>query len=274
MPPQLPNSTAVFTHPLNPSEASEHDLHQSDQPPGYDQLHPTVQLTNVSQSGSTHSGGPHTHAYHAAYPSIPPSYIPGLHFHTATRITDSQHLEIAAPVPVVPLRADALRLPNLDNPRHKLYQKQLEEEWRVQADEDMLTAEVLGERVAPVHGCGLWSYRYAVCPATARHPCSLNFASHSGHIAPEGEAAKQRIWREYGSRAAWLAAARARTAYYAQGGTMRPPLRWVLVEADKGQDIPEDALQTGTEADGQKLYSARAWFRGGVHLGKVLAVKY
>lgn len=50
---------------------------------------------------------------------------------------------------------------------------------------------------------------------------------------------------------------------------MRPPLRWVLVEGDKGHDIPEDALQTGTEAGGNKLFSARAWWKGGLHLGKV-----
>jgi hypothetical protein len=43
-------------------------------------------------------------------------------------------------------------------------------------------------------------------------------------------------------------------------------IQWKLVE--RGQDAPPDALAIGHETDGQLLYAARAWFNGGVHLGK------
>jgi hypothetical protein len=43
-------------------------------------------------------------------------------------------------------------------------------------------------------------------------------------------------------------------------------VQWKLVE--KGDPTPPDALAIGHETDGQLLYAARAWFNGGVHLGK------
>jgi hypothetical protein len=46
----------------------------------------------------------------------------------------------------------------------------------------------------------------------------------------------------------------------------KPLVQWKLVE--KGQATPPDALAIGHETDGQLLYAARAWFNGGVHLGK------
>jgi hypothetical protein len=46
----------------------------------------------------------------------------------------------------------------------------------------------------------------------------------------------------------------------------KPLIQWKLVE--RGQDSPPDALAIGHETDGQLLYAARAWFNGGVHLGK------
>lgn len=41
---------------------------------------------------------------------------------------------------------------------------------------------------------------------------------------------------------------------------------WKLVE--RGAAIPADALPIGHEADGVPLFAARAWWEGGVHLGK------
>lgn len=90
----------------------------------------------------------------------------------------------------------------------------------------------------------------------------------SGHILPTSEQLKRSLWIKHGTHEAWLASAHARTANYFLPGMMKPPLRWVLVERVKGQNIPENAIQTGSEPDG-KLYSARAWCDGGVLLGKV-----
>lgn len=76
-------------------------------------------------------------------------------------------------------------------------------------------------------------------------------------------------WREHASRESWIDSARARTLQYSRPGGLRPPLRWVLIDG-ANDDFPDNALQTGTEADGQKLYSARTWWQGGLHIGKVL----
>ena len=46
----------------------------------------------------------------------------------------------------------------------------------------------------------------------------------------------------------------------------RPLVQWKLVE--KSGSIPPDALAIGHESDGQLLYAVRAWFNGGIHLGK------
>jgi hypothetical protein len=45
-------------------------------------------------------------------------------------------------------------------------------------------------------------------------------------------------------------------------------VRWVLVDLEKGDDIPDDALETGLEECGVVLHSIRAWWDGGVHIGK------
>jgi hypothetical protein len=91
----------------------------------------------------------------------------------------------------------------------------------------------------------------------------------SGHTDPKVEELKQEAWKTHGSREAWLTSARVRTTHYNRWGVTRPPLRWVLVE--NGSSIPQDALQTGEESSGEELYSARVWYNGGVHLGKVSA---
>jgi hypothetical protein len=47
---------------------------------------------------------------------------------------------------------------------------------------------------------------------------------------------------------------------------LKPLVSWKLVE--KNEIIPDDALPIGREADGTPLYAARAWWEGGLHLGK------
>lgn len=47
---------------------------------------------------------------------------------------------------------------------------------------------------------------------------------------------------------------------------MKPLIRWKLVE--RGGAFPDDALPIGHEANGAFLYACRAWFQGGLHLGK------
>lgn len=63
----------------------------------------------------------------------------------------------------------------------------------------------------------------------------------------------------------WLAQARFRRAAYTHMFAL-PALRWVLVE--EGEGITDRALQTGTEDSGEPLYSIRAWYNGGLHIGK------
>ena len=47
---------------------------------------------------------------------------------------------------------------------------------------------------------------------------------------------------------------------------VKPLLRWKLVE--RGGNLPDDALPIGHEANGAFLYACRAWWEGGLHLGK------
>ena len=47
---------------------------------------------------------------------------------------------------------------------------------------------------------------------------------------------------------------------------VKPLIKWKLVE--RGADLPHDALPIGHEANGTFLYACRAWWEGGMHLGK------
>jgi hypothetical protein len=126
-----------------------------------------------------------------------------------------------------------------------------------------LEMEVRGKKIWRVGGVGMWAYS----------------------MDPAEERVKSGLWKKLSQahgREDWLAAARARTAFYSGSElaiatyTMRradvsdsrtkPLIQWKLVE--RGQDSPPDALAIGHETDGQLLYAARAWFNGGVHLGK------
>ena len=65
----------------------------------------------------------------------------------------------------------------------------------------------------------------------------------------------------------WLKEARERRRVYdgvGDGGLTS--VHWLLVE--KGESIPEAAIQTGIDTHGDQLYSARAWVEGGIHPGK------
>ncbi|KAG9075420.1 hypothetical protein FS749_012917 [Ceratobasidium sp. UAMH 11750] len=160
----------------------------------------------------------------------------------------------------------------IEAPAHPAYRALVYAARASETNEATLRAEMKGEQGAMscVAGFGLWAYR---------------------HGEP-GEEVKRKIYAELQSdddagREMWLQAARARTRQYYEPGAVRPAMRWVLVEPQSGSEntplavierlafqtgsfprIPDDALQTGTEASGAALYSARAWHGGGVHLGK------
>lgn len=122
------------------------------------------------------------------------------------------------------------------------YLVQREEELK-EKDERELRAELKGTRVWRIGGIGLWAYSQDA----------------------EFEGKKQRIWNEQKGKEEWLDAARARTRMYAKSKGVKPLVMWRLVQ---GADIPYDALPVGNEADGAPLFAARAWFDGGLHLGK------
>jgi len=125
-----------------------------------------------------------------------------------------------------------------------------------------LEMEVRGKKIWRVGGVGMWAYS----------------------MDPVEERVKSGLWKKLSQahgREDWLAAARARTAFYSGSESLslplscgadlsdsrtKPLIQWKLVE--RGQDSPPDALAIGHETDGQLLYAARAWFNGGVHLGK------
>ncbi|KAI8892569.1 hypothetical protein BC833DRAFT_611310 [Globomyces pollinis-pini] len=68
---------------------------------------------------------------------------------------------------------------------------------------------------------------------------------------------------------AWEEDARRRTeTYYSNlnAGRPVPPVEWVLTSSN---NIPQNAIQTGNEKNGLPLYSARAIYENGVHIGKV-----
>ncbi|KAK4688596.1 hypothetical protein P7C73_g1516, partial [Tremellales sp. Uapishka_1] len=123
------------------------------------------------------------------------------------------------------------------------------EESRKADDEHELKHELKGKRVCRVGGIGIWCL--------------------SGGDQ-EAEERKKKVWREFGGRhgrAEWVEAAKARTEFYnKESKGVKPLLMWKLVE--RGQRLPEDVLPIGHEADGAVLYAARAWWEGGVHLGK------
>ncbi|ORY20747.1 hypothetical protein BCR39DRAFT_474891 [Naematelia encephala] len=124
----------------------------------------------------------------------------------------------------------------------------IEKETREARDESALRYELNGKKVWKVGGVGMWSYS----------------------LDAREEEVKQRLWRDWGEqhgRDDWLLAARARTEEYNKPSrAVKPALMWKLVE--KGQDLPRDALPIGNEADGMPLFSARAWWEGGLQLGK------
>jgi len=160
----------------------------------------------------------------------------------------------------------------IEAPSHPAYRALVYAARASETNEATLRAEMKGESgaVSCVGGFGLWAHR----------------------PGEPGEEIKRKVYAELQSdddagRQMWLEAARTRTKHYYEPGAVRPAMRWVLVEPQPGGEnmspavlerfafengsfprIPDDALQTGTEASGTALCSARAWHSGGAHLGK------
>lgn len=125
----------------------------------------------------------------------------------------------------------------------------ISEEENESKHEDNLKDEVRGKRFWRVGGVGIWAY---------------------GLDAKE-ENIRERLWREWSDKHDgddWIQISRKRTKFYNESGGrhVRPLFTWKLVE--KGQRLPVDALPIGNEQDGAVLYAARAWYQGGLHLGK------
>lgn len=129
-------------------------------------------------------------------------------------------------------------------------------------DHDELKDELKGKRHWRVGGVGIWAY--------------------NGEGADENR--KRDTWTKWGEKHGkdeWIKAARARTEFYAQGESylspetltrpvdskgVKPLIQWKLVE--RGGRLPDDALPMGHEQNGTILYAARAYWEGGMHLGK------
>ncbi|WVQ85906.1 hypothetical protein IAT38_008074 [Cryptococcus sp. DSM 104549] len=124
----------------------------------------------------------------------------------------------------------------------------MREEAHKARDKDELKHELGGERVWRVGGVGVWAYSED----------------------QRDEEAKKDAWRKWSGKHGkddWVKLARERTEFYTKDSKgVKPLFSWKLVE--KGQRLPPDALPIGNEQDGAVLYAARAWWEGGVHLGK------
>ncbi|WWD08345.1 hypothetical protein V865_006457 [Kwoniella europaea PYCC6329] len=115
-------------------------------------------------------------------------------------------------------------------------------------EKDELKDELKAKRVWRTGGIGVWAYSED----------------------QKEEELKKKLWKEWSEKhdsSDWLKVARERKEFYEKESKgVKPLFMWKLVE--KGQRLPSDALPIGHEQDGAALYSARAWWEGGVHLGK------
>ncbi|WVR08568.1 hypothetical protein IAU60_005623 [Kwoniella sp. DSM 27419] len=115
-------------------------------------------------------------------------------------------------------------------------------------EEDELKHELKGKRVWRVGGVGMWAYSQD----------------------QQEEEMKKRLWQKWSDehdQKDWLQVARERKEFYEKESRgVKPLFHWKLVE--KGQRPPPDALPIGSEQDGAALFAARAWWEGGIHLGK------
>jgi len=124
------------------------------------------------------------------------------------------------------------------------YLKLCEDEAKRSRDASYLLKDIKGETVVAVHGQGILAFS----------------------PGESDEELKQDVWSEHATFEHWLVAARARREFWERPEAVRPPLRWQLVE--KGDSFTDQAVQTGSEASGEILYSARSWLEGGLHPGK------
>ncbi|RXK41676.1 hypothetical protein M231_00911 [Tremella mesenterica] len=123
----------------------------------------------------------------------------------------------------------------------------LREEEHQAEEEESLKNELEGRKVWRVGGIGTWAYS----------------------AIERVESRKRELFRqsgEAGGKDEWFRAALARTQFYKNTRGVKPLVMWKLVQ--RGEHLPNDALPVGREENGQILYTARAWWDGGVHLGK------
>lgn len=64
----------------------------------------------------------------------------------------------------------------------------------------------------------------------------------------------------------WLRQAKDRKELYEKEGESLPGVYWLLCH--RSEEIPLHAIRTGTDTCTRPLYTARAWFNGGLHPGK------
>jgi len=85
------------------------------------------------------------------------------------------------------------------------------------------------------------------------------FAAFQGHKKGQEEQ-KAQAW----ALSNWLQDAQARAQAFRKDGP-RGPYTWVLTN---GKNFPQGAIEGGREKDGKVLYISRAYWEGGVHIGK------
>nr|XP_019051126.1 hypothetical protein I302_01575 [Kwoniella bestiolae CBS 10118]OCF30056.1 hypothetical protein I302_01575 [Kwoniella bestiolae CBS 10118] len=124
----------------------------------------------------------------------------------------------------------------------------IKKEGKDSREKDELKNELKAKRVWRTGGIGIWAYSED----------------------QKEEELKKKLWKEWSGKHdshEWVKVAKERKEFYEKESKgVKPLFMWKLVE--KGQRLPTDALPIGHEQDGAALYAARAWWEGGVHLGK------
>jgi hypothetical protein len=88
--------------------------------------------------------------------------------------------------------------------------------------------------------------------------------AYTKHKSKRAEEAKREVWQENANQQTWASGAVARTRELDAMGN-KPPVYWVLTERDQ---IPQNAVQMGHEADGTPLFAARAFYEDSLVIGK------
>lgn len=155
-----PVADAVYKLTSVPLLDSPDTQSDQDEPPHYSREDTSAPTTPLAIPLATPFSAPYS-----APPWVPPSYFPpssGIFPPDHPQQTSPPPVTIHAPSPQLPFNPNAMPLPTVEDPEDPLYRKQVQEELKLQEDHEVLLAELKGDRVVPVHGCGMWAYTCVV----------------------------------------------------------------------------------------------------------------